>query len=1391
MRKCFCALLCMVLIFGTLPALAAENAVTLDGGGIVIDADTLSTVWTDQTGGTLTWNKDTGTLTFNDFNYNVSAASQNAGGGFCFETVSDIVLNGTSEISCSDKVYRTVRLENCPKISGSGKLTVKGPVIEPGSAEKMFPQYSAAYIEAVGGSFILNSGTLEIIGGTLACDSSAEVMEYADTAISCGVSTYSTIRVNGGHLIAVGGSASGRKFLNESVGINAGQDLIIAGGKVTASGKTYGATGSKLTFPQYSEGSLYAVGEKSGVGFDEIDEGIIARGAADLNAAEQSVDGEISKRDAHVVATNDDGSVAATFNRYEYLTDGALAKTIVARRDNERKVTISDSGAELSGDEGSSVSFTVTAKNIRTEEIFQIEWTDSTPSGITASFADDKLTFTSDGTTNRGVYPFKIAFGDGENRVESNESALSVGSFAAKVVCENKSDAYFDTFPGALAASSLSENSGCKLLLLGAVSDGGDIMLSGDITLDLNGYDIECNALIVKNGACVWGSGNVSAAEIGDGGTVGGGTYGTLSVTDGKTITDHLAQDVFCTQIGNENTDGLYWDEFSQVKSMNNANLRYIPFTADVDNLHTKFGYEINISINLHETPYYTMSNYELYKLMFINEDGSESLACSASFGGGFQDYDIENKVKYSVKDRTVNYNISKDIFPEEGTYRMYAVLGKYFTREKVIDEGRVVHSEQYLMRTQPFMVTIGNGTPSFLAPGDVSTKYHGVISWNGYPYYTYTGAPQQIVHSLPSNVCGGVLQYRFNENDDWTVEVPTATEPGKYTFQCRIKGNDGFNDLALSDGYAIINAAELVNDTADEQKDWYFVSFSDALTAAQKEENEGRVLKLYYPEKNGFELNGGKVKLALTDTAAVGDIKLGGSACLETEYGTFGNNISVDGNANLRINGGTFLGGIDVNGGSAEILGGTFEKITVTGGKTVADLLADGKALQTEDGTVVNMYTDKISQRVSVAPHTHDLGEIGTCDCGYETKAIDSDNDGAVEISTVGQLQWFAYRINCGDKINAVLTNDIDLGGKSVIIGTAEKPFGGVFDGKGAKITNYALTASENNMGLFGVVNGGTVKNFSILGTITVNGKCAYIGGVAGRAKGGAMISDIVSDVDILGSEESSHIGGIVGSTANLSGSLNISKCIYSGTINMPNVSDCLGGIIGYANESVTVSYCGFVGKSIGKGGVTVGGILGYVNNSDFGGIKNSFAAGYTNGNALIGMVKKCSDSIKNCVYTTGATPFGGTGAGEHSAESVSEWNTGLAAYLLNGGLHDNTYIWRQTIGKDDFPNFSGSKVYRSGKNSFISEKPSAFVFTDGSTVTAEQIDKPCVLIAASYSGDKLTDVKIKNISENTNLTFDEMNLNRQNADSICVMLWNERENMTPLCGADKFIVE
>ena len=69
MRKLICVLLAAVLILGSVPAWAAENRVKLTGEWIYIDENTESTVWVDQKGGTLVWDKDANTLTFNSFNY--------------------------------------------------------------------------------------------------------------------------------------------------------------------------------------------------------------------------------------------------------------------------------------------------------------------------------------------------------------------------------------------------------------------------------------------------------------------------------------------------------------------------------------------------------------------------------------------------------------------------------------------------------------------------------------------------------------------------------------------------------------------------------------------------------------------------------------------------------------------------------------------------------------------------------------------------------------------------------------------------------------------------------------------------------------------------------------------------------------------------------------------------------------------------------------------------------------------------------------------------------------------------------------------------------------------------------------------------------------------------
>ena len=1372
MKRIICLILSIVIVFSAVPAMAADNTVKLTGERIAIEDDTPSTVWADQKGGTLVWNKEANTLTFNSFNYDIAKMEGNYGNAFLIMPECSIILNKTSVITSSAKVIYTMVL-NGAVISGDGQLTVYGPNLEPEDTKKFFETYLSPHSSAIEGSFTLNSGILEGIGGTMKCDNSAGIFDWANSSSAYGVycNGFDTIRIKGGELIAKGGTTTGRKYYNECIGVCAvrgenNEGLVIVGGRVTASGKDYGTSG-KLAFPQYSEGILYAVGEKSGIDCETIDEEVIAYGSPELNADENNVTGTLS-RVCTSIRLSDDESSKNFKNFYEYTTGGAPAKTIVARRNNERKLAITDLGAELSEEAGSEVSYSLVTKNIKAEEFPQIEWTGDTPSGISASFADEKLTFTSDGTAKRGVYTFRLAFGEGEKRVVSEEAALSVGSYAAKIICKNKPDEYFDTFFDAHNAAELSENAGCTLMLFAPVSSDGEITLDGDFTLDLNGFDIACSALVMQNGAGVWGKGNIPVGKIGAGGRVGGGAYGNLSVTDGKTICDHLIEDTFCIQKDDRNDKNKYWYELSAVQSMANVVVRPVSFKTDpVADVEAKVGEEIKVPINFHETPYYEKSAYNIEGFILINEDGSETKLDYGCMSDNFTKLDTttESWKSYPVKDKTTTAKLKYSMFPGTGAYKVYAVLSAYLNKKEVDYAGgtNTLPVEKYVTKTEPFEIRIGISRPGYLMPEPaVDSDGNVVMAWNIYSQYTYTGSPQQLVHSVPQ-IFNGVMMYRFGEDDVWTEEIPTATEPGEYTFQNYIKGNDGYMDIPMDDGRAVINSAVLADDSPEALDDSfkyeeYFIDFSDALAEAKKKEHEGKLLKLYYADEKGFELNSGKLRLGLESAATVGDIALGGTAQLDVEYGTV-EKINLSDSAQLNVSGGT-VKNLAATGKNAQISGGTFENITISGGY-VSDLMSDGYALQGSDGKLVNMYTDKISQTVSVVSHTHDLGDSGICACGYEPRAVDSDNDGFVEIATAEQLEWFAGQINSGKDINAVLTKDIDLSGRKVIIGTEKNPFKGKFDGKGNKITNYTLAVSGNKQGLFGVVYGGTV----------------------GNAKGGAVISDIASDVNISGSGAAKHIGGVVGSSESLSGVLTVERCIYSGTINLPNVSDCLGGIMGYANNLVSIFYCGFTGSVTGQKGGYVGGVLGYVNNSNFGGLKNSFAAGKISGAALIGTVRDCSDSIENCIYSAGMTPFGGSGAVNHSATPTKEWNTGSAAYILNGGLYNNTHIWKQTLGKDAFPNITGDNVYRNGKDSYTSADPSAFVFLDGNTIIAEQIKKSCILIAAGYSGGRLTDVKMKDISKNTAVALDEMGL--QNAERVRVMLWASRGSMTPLCPA------
>ena len=81
------------------------------------------------------------------------------------------------------------------------------------------------------------------------------------------------------------------------------------------------------------------------------------------------------------------------------------------------------------------------------------------------------------------------------------------------------------------------------------------------------------------------------------------------------------------------------------------------------------------------------------------------------------------------------------------------------------------------------------------------------------------------------------------------------------------------------------------------------------------------------------------------------------------------------------------------------------------------------------------------------------------------------------------------------------MLTADIDLSGETwTPIGSESTPYTGTFDGQGYTISGMTIENAESYSGLFGNVTG-TVKNFTVTGSITITGDetVAKVGGAVG----------------------------------------------------------------------------------------------------------------------------------------------------------------------------------------------------------------------------------------------------------------------------------------------------
>lgn len=152
--------------------------------------------------------------------------------------------------------------------------------------------------------------------------------------------------------------------------------------------------------------------------------------------------------------------------------------------------------------------------------------------------------------------------------------------------------------------------------------------------------------------------------------------------------------------------------------------------------------------------------------------------------------------------------------------------------------------------------------------------------------------------------------------------------------------------------------------------------------------------------------------------------------------------------------------------------------------------------------------------------------------------------NAGANEMTIMSakQLRTFAGMVNAGTDFagqTIKLGADIVLSGEWTPIGTAEHPFKGTFDGRIEISDNnfkyYAVSGLEVNgtntyAGLFGVVDGGTVQNLTVTGSVSSEAKDAHVGGIVGWLKAKGTVKTCVFIGSVKAAGENAVRGGLVG---------------------------------------------------------------------------------------------------------------------------------------------------------------------------------------------------------------------------------------------------------------------
>ena len=260
---------------------------------------------------------------------------------------------------------------------------------------------------------------------------------------------------------------------------------------------------------------------------------------------------------------------------------------------------------------------------------------------------------------------------------------------------------------------------------------------------------------------------------------------------------------------------------------------------------------------------------------------------------------------------------------------------------------------------------------------------------------------------------------------------------------------------------------------------------------------------------------------------------------------------------------------------------GETLETLTVTGATTHNNV--------TLTQTGANTYTFIMpSENVTIGA-TFSISEDDFAETGTNEYTI----------KTANGWGWFCFATNYDLAPDGFSGKVVKLAAdvsSSEMAGKSGHPFKGTFDGQNHTLT-FNRTAAEHLSAPFHYINGATISNLHVGGTIT-GGTYESLGGLVGRAEGNITIENchVSTEISTIVSGSALH-GGVIAQWNGTDATCTVTGCVYDGLIYNPSeayattyCSGFIGNLFG-SNLIVTFTDCLFAPAAYGTGKYALGG--------------------------------------------------------------------------------------------------------------------------------------------------------------------------------------------------------